>query len=211
MAIIPYCVVPEDSEVVAPETGVADAEIFELDESGLRCFFSDIERIPQDTETIRRMALQFRDVIQAVFAEQTTIPFRFVTLLHGERELKKFLRDHSKKFLPALKKLDGCAQFELHLRRQTKDQKPPESGTEYLQQKKAEGDVFEQASEDLRKAVGEVALEWHYRVGDDDARCYALLVRSKSDEFKRALGTARIPPELKVVVSGPWPPSEFVE
>lgn len=214
MAILPYCVVLEESDVVAPETGVAEAEIYELEEGGLRCFFSEVEGVPKDTEAIRKMALQFRDVIQSVFAEQTTIPFRFVTLLHGERELRKFLREHSKKFLTALQNLDGCVQFELHLvRRKTAASDIPdaESGTEYLMQKKAEADVFETTSELLRSSAGDLVRSWHFRAGDDDARCYALLARDNVDEFKRSLSKVKIPPELRVVMSGPWPPSEFVE
>lgn len=213
MAILPYCVVVEESDVVAPETGVADAEIYELEEGGLRCFFSEIEGIPQATDAIRSMALQFRDVIQSVFAEQTTIPFRFVTLLHGERELRKFLKENSEKFLKALTKLDGCTQFELHLVRRALDKDRPEaaSGTEYLKQKKEEADIFETTSESFRAAAGELAQAWHFRAGDDDARCYALVRRDDVDAFKRSLGGVKIPSELRAVMSGPWPPSEFVE
>lgn len=213
MAIVPYCVVSETAQVNVPETGVGNADVLEVDVGSLICFYSEVDGIPQQTDAIRAMALQFRNVVQTLFATATAIPFRFVTLLRGEEELRRFLMEHEEKFTKALERLDGCAQFEIHLTRKGPAPEPEEtmSGAEYLKGKKAAADIFETTSQMLDKRAGETALKWHFKPGDDDARCYALVQRAKLEEFKKALSGVELPAELRVVMSGPWPPSEFVE
>lgn len=212
MSIVPYCVVDELATASAPPNGVAGAPVMEINEGGLRCFYSELDAVPQQQAAIREMALQFQQVVQHVFAGAATIPFRFVTLLRGEEELRDFLDENSERFVKALERLEGCAQFEMHLRRKNgSEAAEAASGTEYLKTKKAAVDVFKATSESLRRAAGSLALGWHLREGDDDARCYALVERGTEAEFKRKLSGAKLSGELRVVMSGPWPPSEFVE
>lgn len=213
MAIVPYCVVTETAEVNVPETGINNADVLEVDVGGLICFYSEVEGVPQKTEAIRAMALQFRNVVQTLFATATVIPFRFVTLLRGEEELRIFLMEKEEKFMKALERLEGCVQFEFHLVRKEPAPEPEEtmSGTDYLKGKKEAADIFETTSETLQKRAGERAKKWHFKPGDDDARCYGLVERKTVDDFKKAVSGAKLPAELRVVMSGPWPPSEFVE
>lgn len=212
MSIVPYCVIDELASATAPATGVGGAPVMELAEGGLRCFYSELDSVPQQQDAIRTMALQFQKVVQEVFATAATIPFRFVTLLRGEDELRDFLDDNSERFVKALERLEGCAQFEIHLRRRSgHEEAEAKSGTEYLNSKKAEGDIYKTTSEALRRSAGDLALGWHLRQGDEGARCYALVERSTETEFKKALAGTKLTGELRVVLSGPWPPSEFVE
>ena len=213
MAILPYSVVEENARVKAPETGVSDGPIMELSEGGMRCFYSELESVPKDVPTIRAMALQFQKVVQEIFAQAVTIPFRFVTLLKTEDELRDFLDDNSERFVTALEKLEGTAQFELRLVRKTAEKysDQPESGYEYLRARKAASDVFKKTSEALRASAGDLVMSWRLKVSDDEARSFALVERDKAQKFKEALAGAKLKGDLRVIVSGPWPPTEFIE
>lgn len=213
MAILPYCVVEENARVKAPATGVSDGPIMELSEGGMRCFYSELDAVPKDVPTIRTMALQFQNVISEIFSQAVTIPFRFVTLLKTEDELRDFLEDNSERFVGALEKLEGTAQFELRLvkKAQEKVTDQPESGYEYLRARKAASDVFKKTSEALRAAAGDMVMSWRLKVSDDEARSFALVEKEKAQKFKEALAGAKLKGDLRVVVSGPWPPTEFIE
>jgi hypothetical protein len=213
MAILPYCVVEENARVKSPATGVSDAPIMELSEGGMRCYYSELDAVPKDVPTIRTMALQFQNVISEVFAQAVTIPFRFVTLLKTEDELRDFLEDNSERFVTALERLEGTAQFELRLvkKNQEKVKDEPESGYEYLRARKAASDVFKKTSEALRASAGDLVMSWRLKVSDDEAKSFALVERDKAQKFKEALAGAKLKGDLRVVVSGPWPPTEFIE
>lgn len=211
MPLLPYCIVDELEDVQPPEAGVRDAPIQELASGGLRCFYSELDGMPT-AQTVREDALRFQEAINAVFSQTTVIPFRFVTLINSEDELEAFLKRRSKTFLEALERLSGTAQFEIRIAaRERRDEVPAASGTEYLESRQQENTSFHSAVDALRSAAGDLALEWHVREGDDSTRCFVLVRRDSATAAREKMSKAELPAELRVVLSGPWPPSEFVE
>ena len=212
MPLLPYCIVSSGSQVKAPDAGVRDGALLKLEESGLVCFYSEVDGAPKTSEEVRADALSFQETVQQIFAQATVIPFRFVTLVEGEEELHEFLEDHAELYLEALERLEGLEQYEMRMKQAPV---PPgdegESGTEYLRKKLEASSAVETASIALRNAAGELVRGWHLRDSGETVRCYALINRDSQQAFKKAISTAKLPGEVRVVLSGPWPPSEFVQ
>src|SRR5690349_14275999 len=116
MPLLPYCIIDSESQVNAPETGVRGNALQSLEESGLTCFYSEVEGAPKTSEEVRADAMTFQQTVQALFAQTTVIPFRFVTLLGDEDELRDFLEDHADQYLEALERLKGLEQFEMRVK-----------------------------------------------------------------------------------------------
>lgn len=210
MPLLPYCIVSSDTNVVPPDVAVRGAELQTLEESGLTCFYSELDAAPKTSEEIRADALSFQDTVQKIFAQATVIPFRFVTLVGDEEELHDFLEDHSDDYLDALERLEGLVQFELRMKQTGAETDEPETGTAYLKAKQAANALVQKSSDALRKAAGALARDWHVREGES-VRCYALIARDSQDAFKKSVSGVKLPGEVRVVLSGPWPPSEFVQ
>lgn len=212
MPLLPYCIVHSEATVKPPDAGVRGGELQSLEESGLTCFFSEVEGAPKTSEEVRADAMSFQETVQSIFAQATVIPFRFVTLLEGEEELHDFLEDHAEQYREALHRLQGLEQYEMRMKQVVVvDAGEPETGVEYLKKKLAASTAVGKATEVLKKAAGELARGWHVRDLGETVRCYALIQREAQHEFKKAVSTAKLPGEVRVVMSGPWPPSEFVQ
>jgi hypothetical protein len=210
MPLLPYCIVSSESQVKPPDAGVRGGELLSLEESGLTCFYSEVEGPPKTSDEVRADALTFQETVQAIFAQATVIPFRFVTLLGSEEELHDFLEDHSEQYSEALGRLEGMEQYEMRMKQLPAPAEDEEAGAEYLKQKVAANSAALSVSEALRSAAGELVRGWHFRDSGETVRCYALIQREAQQAFKKAISSAKIPGEVRVVLSGPWPPSEFV-
>ncbi|HWR37095.1 MAG TPA: GvpL/GvpF family gas vesicle protein [Clostridia bacterium] len=206
MSILPYCIVDEFAEIHPPAFGVREATIHDLSAAGLRCFYSEMDGMPT-AETVREDALQFHEFVHAAFAQGTVIPFRFVTLLESEDELEAFLRRKAEAYVPALERLEGTVQFEMRISNKSPEQ-VEETATEDSRERQA---ALHDAAAALQQAAGDLALGWHTRNDEEHARCYGLVRRDSAQALREKLSKVALPPEIRVVMSGPWPPSEFVD
>ena len=212
MPLLAYCMMEAGAGVDTPLAGVGGARVEELQESGLRCFFSRFEsrehlsRIPA-----LESALAFHQVVQALFCHAGLISFRFPTLVENEEELLQYLREHASRYTSELSRLRHMVQMEVHISspEPAKD-RPSASGREYLQQRQARAAGLEAAAEKFRQTAGDLVVEWRERTTGEGMRCYALLhrdavtaFRSATQELRQSLPGTRL--------SGPWPPAEFSE
>ena len=201
-----YCMAEENAEASLPPRGVRAAAVETRRKNGLTCYFSRYDSFAGGAaEELQRDALDFHWTIHHVFEKQTVIPFRFPTLLPAEGDLETFLDKHAAAYIADLDRLREKVQMEVRVT-------PPPSiqpsdnavckntGTEYL---KAKFDAVQKTVEleNLMKTAAQA--EWKQRGN----RHFALLPRGAVAEFRgkiNALGQATLR------VSGPWPPSEFV-
>lgn len=212
MPLLAYCMMEATATIERPSAGVGGTTLEEFQESGLRCFFScfksreDLTRIPA-----AESALAFHGVIQALFRQALVIPFRFPTLAENEEELRHWLREGAPRYTEALARLRDTAQMEIHIR-------PPEqpspgspvSGGEYLRQKQSRAAGLSGAAEQFLQATRPWVIAWRQRQAGGDIRCYALVWRQTIPAFHSAAqSVSDLLPGARL--SGPWPPTEFVE
>lgn len=212
MPILAYCIVATSSATIAPETGVRDLPLLEVEEEGLRAFYSEYQ---PSAATARDDALAFFAINRAIFHDAAIIPFRFPTVLHSEQELSEHLVEHATHYATALQKLADMVQMEVRLimgeaKSKAESGAKPESGAAYLKEKQQRAKALADADSAVRRAVGSQAREWKFRETRDGMRCYALVERTHAAEFAQRASKAAAKDHVNIAVTGPWPATEFI-
>ena len=211
MPLLAYCVLEEAAPVNTPATGVGGIEVEQIQDQGLRCFFSRL----QSRETLSQIpavesALAFHHTVQTLFSQAMVIPFRFPTLVEGEEELLGELRENALRYSEALARLRNMVQMEIHISGPTEEaREQPTTGTEYLRARQARAGATTAAAGQFREATRQWALDWREHGLANGLRCYALVRREGAAGFQAAAQalTASTPGSR---VSGPWPPVTFL-
>jgi len=198
-----YCMAEADAQAELPPRGVRGAAVEAVTRGDLACYFSRYDQFGGGSaEELKRDALDFHWAIHHVFQQRAVIPFRFPAMLAEISTLEAFLDRHAPAYLADLQRLRDLVQMEVRL--------PPPvaeavaattSGTAYM---KAKFDAAQKVVE-LENRVKSAApgREWRQRAG----RFFALIPRGEEAQFREKIAALG---EASLRVSGPWPPSEFV-
>lgn len=211
MAVVAYCMMDAGERAHAPGLGVRSGKVQSVDVAGLRCFFSEVEGPPAGAEQTRREALEFYAVVQAIFREVEVIPFRFPTLLGSIDELRTFMEIRGAQYLAALQGLKGKAQMELRITPAHAPSGNATSGKEYLKLRQESLQELQDAAHSARMALNLDPSKWRQHETAQGLRCYALITRQKAAGFKQQMAAFKPETAVHVAVSGPWPPTEFVD
>jgi hypothetical protein len=207
--ILPYCIVAEAS-INAPATGVRETAVEEMDEDGLRCFYSRFERQPESFT--KEDVLQFHSTVQALFQHVAVIPFRFPTIVRSEQELRQFLHEKSAVYRATFEKLRNLVQMEVRIVNAAEyPAGAAASGKEYLQRRLAAKRHRELGVAWAQRAVEDLCLDWRQRQTRDAVRCYALVLRENIGHFQNKIKAFSPSKNVHLFVSGPWPATEFIE
>lgn len=190
-------------------TGVGGAEVRDVAKNGVRYYFSDWN--PGGTsQAVKEDVLRFHQVVQAVFAEQTVIPFRFPTSVAGEAELAALMEKTSSQYASEFARIGDAVEMRIRIKgKRLEDLPPASSGTEYLKQKQTAAAPVVETLKAITIAVLPIVRDTNMASRDGSAELNLLLQRTRQEELKRILsGLTGLP--AAVTVSGPWPPSDFV-
>jgi hypothetical protein len=213
MPLLAYCL-SESHPVVVPQRGVAEFPVETLEQGGIRCFFSRSNNRDQILgPPARETALAFYEVINSIFRQLAVIPFRFPTILEDQTKLRDYLLERESTYREVLLRLRNLVQLELHLLSKSSSLERGDgsrTGSEYLRARQAEQCELADLSVALRQSARSFLREWRERPSAHSLRCFALIERNVIDDFKKAILATRVPEELSVRVSGPWPASEFI-
>ena len=205
--ILPYCIVA-DSEVSAPASGVRRIPVEELIHNGLRCFYSTLAQRPESFT--QEDALQFYATVQAVFERVAVIPFRFPTVLEAS-QLEQFLAEKVRDYSSALAKLRNFVQMELRVAPASVAPRSSSSGADYMAQRLKHKQTLESTATGARTSVAGMYVSWLQQETREGLRCYALVAREATDQFKEKIRSLAVADNVRVSVSGPWPATEFIE
>jgi Gas vesicle synthesis protein GvpL/GvpF len=206
--ILPYCIVA-DSEVSAPTSGVQRMAVEELTRNGLRCFYSTLAQRPESFT--QDDALLFYATVQAVFEQVAVIPFRFPTLLEAKPQLEEFLVGKAQDYTAALAELRDFVQMELRILPQSGEPVSSTSGKDYMTQRLKSKQALESAAGAARSAVADLCANWRQQETREALRCYALVARKNTAPFQEKMKAFATVEDVRVLVSGPWPATEFIE
>lgn len=171
----------------------------------LQCAYSPL--IPPQ-EFSREDALSFHSVLKTAFEQQAIIPFRFPTILQNETDLQAHLQEKYSAYLADLRRLKDAVQMELRITLTSEVASAP-TGTEYLRAKQQQTRSLQAESEKARTALRDLVLDWKERPTDQGLRCYALVKRADVATLRQALEAANFS-SPGVLLSGPWPATEFL-
>ena len=196
-----YCMTSEHVDT-APPAGVGDAAVQPHAVNGIACWFSEAKHT---SAAAKQEVLAFHGVISHFFKKQTVIPFRFPTTMPDEVALAAWLEKNVELVKKELARLRDVVQMELHFGGNAST--PAASGRAYLEGKRDVVRSLEKEAEKARATVADLVAEWHQKETREGLRCYALVRRGSERVFLTQLGTIR----EGARVSGPWPPSEFLD
>jgi hypothetical protein len=183
---------------------------------GVRLYWSninDVEACLGTPEAMKQAALQFHQVLREILAVTTPIPFRFPTLLEGDDAFEQHLAPEQEMYREALARVDGAVQYEITATwadEQQADTAAPVSGREYLQRRQQASARVAAVEQKLKSVTAESVREWRGRRERKTHRWFALVPRVCRERFVASLRTAGGSEGVRLRLSGPWPPSEFV-
>lgn len=208
MALLVYCISETDPAVPAPKVGLRELPVERRAIAGIACYYSELKQRP--AKLSKEDALVFHKVITAIFARTAVIPFRFPTILEDLGELEVYLETEGHDLLESLQRLRHAVQMEVRLHYGGEHAPGTQSGSADLETRQRVREVLEQVAESARDFLGESVHGWHTREVPNGLRCYALIDRADLAAFKSRSAALKSDGEVRVAVSGPWPPTEFM-
>jgi len=214
MAALLYCVTQADATVTIAG-GVCNAQVESRPMLGVRVYWSTVEDVEAcfgQPEAMKQAALQFHQVLREILAITTPIPFRFPTLLENSDALEQHLASEQELYREALARVDSAVQYEIIATwlDEQPDSATPVSGREYLKRRQQEAARVAAVETKLRSVTADSVREWRSRQERKTHRWFALVPREHRERFIASLRTAGGSENVRLRLSGPWPPSEFV-
>lgn len=211
MPVLLYCVAEASPPLNGPPTGVFGQPVSRIEHSGLAVFVSrDPGSGAWTGPPLRESLLEFHQVLRQLFRSVSILPFRFPTILSGDRELEAHMESAAVRYKHLLEKYKTSVQMEVLL---SPVEKPgassTASGTEYLRARKNQRDQMNEIVTGLETAAAGAVLEWHVRSLPQGMRWFGRLERDSVGRFNAAMRTWKLPARYRARVSGPWPVTEF--
>ena len=224
MKLYAYCLVEDVDTLDAPVRGIESAAVrlLKIDEFGV--FVSDGKAFPLTRES----AIAHDTVVRSLFDQTSLLPFRFGSVV-SEQQLRHYVATYK----PALKKsfahVRGCVQMDLRIiwqrsnpdLHQAVENEKQGPGTAFLEKKRRElgGDEQQAAQKNelsdlLRNELGDVIRDQEIELRPSEtavlATVFHLVERVKTRRYQEIVQETRNNrPDLKIRVSGPWPPYSF--
>jgi len=210
MPVLPYCILLESSAAEIPVKGIEDSSIFRLTEGRLSTLYSELQTSDISLKTLQPAALQYHNVIQAVFEQIAVVPFRFPTWL-TQAELVAHLQQQSHRYTTFLTDHANHVQMEVRLTLPSKSPRSEAapSGTAHLRARAAECRRLRSSADTLKTLLSSEVVAWRERETQMGLRLFALVDRARIADFRERL--SKRDRETGARCSGPWPATEFLE
>jgi len=215
MACLLYCVT-RPGEAVPLARGVCGSTVCSRELGRLRLYWSEIENSDAcfgDAESLRRTAFEFHQVLREILAKTTPIPFRFPALVTEEEAIEQHIAAEQALYSEALDRIGEAVQYEIvgsWAPGEQADFATPVSGKEYLKRRQETMRRTAAIEAKLKSVAGESVREWRSRQERRSHRWFALVPREHREKFLTALRSAGPSEGVRLKLTGPWPPIEFV-
>ena len=215
MPCLLYCVT-QPNQTVNVASGVCEGAVQSREMLGVQVYWSEIadpEECLGTAESLKKAALQFHQVLREILAAATPIPFRFPTLLESEDSMEQHLADEQELYRAALERIGDAVQYEVvgsWAADEQADLATPVSGREYLKRRSQATERIAAIDSKLKSVTTGSVREWRARQERKNHRWFALVPRESRDRFVASLRSAGPSEGVRLRLSGPWPPAEFV-
>ncbi len=215
MPCVLYCVT-QLKETVRVASGVCESEVQTRDLAGLRVYWSEIaspEACLGEPESLKKATFQFQQVLREILAVTTPIPFPFPTLLESAEALEQFTASDQEMYREALERIGDAVQYEITASWAVDEQADlatPVSGREYLKRRQESAARIAAIDGKLKSVTADLVREWRARQDRRMHRWFALVPRGDRERFVASLRSAGPSEGVRLRLSGPWPPGEFI-
>ena len=215
MARLLYCVTLVTPDPEPNLIGVAEQPVANHDSHGLRIYWSEVTNPETLAAGPTRKAAEatYRHLLREMLVWTTPIAFPFPALVAEPEEIDALLAEKGEEYIEALHRLAGTVQYELTATwedDERADLATPVSGRAYLKRREEAEVRIAAIDTKLKTVAAGIVLDWRMRQDRRNRLWYALLPRSDSERFIAALRSAGPSEGVRLRLSGPWPPTEFV-
>ena len=206
--------------------GVGGAPVRLIEEGGVGAAVSWIEP-PDLTPNIARV-LSYAKVVEALHADRAVLPMRYGCLVREETQVLELLRAHGEEYAAVLRGLVGCVEMGVRVLLPTESSflrppsvRGPSTGRAYLTDRAARyareeevAHALAAVTERLRGALDGLAertgIDHGVRADRGLSSLYFLVKRGAVESFRRAFRRIERAEAARLLLSGPWPPYNFV-
>ena len=206
-----------EPEAAAPRRrGLGGATLRTLERDGLAAVYSRHRSLrPRPSP---ELVLVHERVVEAILARGPVLPLRFGTQLEDEERLAAALAERREELMHALERVRGHVELGLRVIPKLRDKPAPgrseQSGRDYLLARAAEHRCMDEAGRDLHAPLAELAAGSRRRESPAPpailVAAYLVEAGAVADFRARAGELGERHRDLHVVVTGPWPPYNFV-
>lgn len=229
-----YCIFESRKKIISTiPVGVDGLPVQIMEHSGLGAVVSHVAD-NQKPEIAQIIA--YEKVVETFFQQQAVLPVRYGCLLETESQGIEFLEKHQKEYYTLLREVEGCVEMGIRVilaspKKEIEERDPSQNvylppGKAYLVQQKhhyREENRWTQVEEALTPKFLKIfaRLFCQYKteyslssrsVFPTSLLSYYFLIKRECEEaFRKAFQTLKQQEVTQMLLSGPWPPYNFVQ
>ena len=217
MACLLYCVARIDTEVIPNILGVGDEQVCAREPAGLRVYWSDLadpETALAEGAAWKKAELKYQQVLREMVVHFTPVPIAFPAVLGDVEAIEKYFAEEREYFEEAVGRLGDAVQYELTASWTAEEQADlatPVSGREYVKRRQEAAGRVAAVDAKLKTVTEGCVREWRAQQERRQYRWYALVPRAERERFVGMLRSAGPSEGVRLRLSGPWPPGNFVK
>jgi hypothetical protein len=173
--------------------------------------------------------LAYQQVIEAFHASRAVIPMRYGCLLEGQPAILRLLEEHRQEYETLLTQLEGMVEMGIRIlwnrgprpAPREPDEVPSTPGAAYLallRKRHPPGDELEAEEGRLAERIAGSLSGCHDRLRAEASNAaegrllslYFLTRKNSVADFRDRVRRMHLPEETRLLLSGPWPPYNFV-
>ena len=215
MACLLYCVTLANRDPIQNLIGVAERPVVAHDFDELRVYWSEVANPEPLVEAASRKPaeLRYQQVLREIVIRTTAIAFPLPAVVADLEDVYALVSEQHERYVQALGRLADTVQYELTATwadDERADLATPVKGREYLERRQETQARVAAIDAKLRTLAAGIVREWRSRQERRKHLWFALLTRDDRERFLAALRSAGSSEGVRLRLSGPWPPGEFV-
>ena len=215
MPCLLYCVSLSATSPAPNLTGAAEQPVLTYESGGLRVYWSEIATPDALAEGPSRKAAEarYRQILRDIVSVVTPLSFPFPAVVESTDTITALLAEQHDTYIEALSRLADTVQYELTAtwaEDEHADLAIPVSGREYERRHRAAEVRAAAIGSKLKTVTAGIVREWRSRQERRNRIWYGLMAREDRERFMAALRNAGPSEGVRLRLSGPWPPNEFV-
>jgi len=215
LACLLYCVTLANRDPIQNLIGVAERPVVAHDFDELRVYWSEVANPEPLVEAASRKPaeLRYQQVLREIVIRTTAIAFPLPAVVADLEDVDALVSEQHERYVQALGRLADTVQYELTATwadDERADLATPVKGREYLERRQETQARVAAIDAKLRTLAAGIVREWRSRPERRKHLWFALLAREDRERFIAALRSAGPSEGVRLRLSGPWPPGEFV-
>ena len=233
MRLYTYAIIDSNSGMDEPLRGIGEVPLCNIPYRDIGIVVSDLD--PQVQIKTKESILKHEEVAERLMDRFTVLPMRLYTVFSGKEDMLLKVKDYYEDFIENLDRVRNKAEFGIKViwsgniikeriisaYKNESPAHPAQSGTTFMKEKFERYKIDKEFEEEadrcitivdgfLNRLASEKNLE---KLKTDNLLLNAsyLVDNGKRDDFKKAFEELRSSPgDLKYLLSGPWPPYNFI-